>query len=550
MFECPNCGGNLKFDVPSQQLACEHCQTKMDPYSFEQKTKDAEEQTVSDGTYETTVFTCPQCGGEIVSSDNTAAAFCSFCGASTILYSHIGREKRPDYIIPFQKTKEDCRQTYSALMKRAIFAPKELKDPKYIDGFRGIYMPYWTFYVTQKGDLALSGTREHRSGDYMITDYFSLTGEMDSYYKGLSYDASSSFSDNISESIAPYDVKGMKAFTPAYLSGFYADTADVDASVYQLEAEQTAYEESMKKITGIPAFQSYAIGGGAGSPSALHTRTETIDQSLFPVWFLSYRRGDRVAYATVNGQTGKAAVDLPVDMKKYLLGSLLLAVPIFLLLNLFLTLVPSTLLTVTAVIALAVMALSTREIRQIAVREAGEDDRGFLSKNNPEKLRQLDSRRKPKTAKNKTSRIFVNTLYIILAFTFVIPLIFQLLLVVSFSMDGLTTFLPDFMRRFHFSIAWLIIVPAALAIAVPGIKKLDQVPGHTGLPGMILALLGILVGSIVTFLNPASDLFFYGAACFSLAAVLVTVTDIIRQYNLLSTRRLPQFDRQGGDDRA
>ena len=56
-----------------------------------------------------------------------------------------------------------------------------------------------------------------------------MKGHVDAYYKGLSFDASSSFSDNISEQLAPYDVKGMKAFTPAYLSGFYADTADVDA---------------------------------------------------------------------------------------------------------------------------------------------------------------------------------------------------------------------------------------------------------------------------------------------------------------------------------
>ena len=38
-------------------------------------------------------------------------------------------------------------------LKKAIFAPKELKDPKFIDGFRGIYMPYWTYYVTQKAPI-------------------------------------------------------------------------------------------------------------------------------------------------------------------------------------------------------------------------------------------------------------------------------------------------------------------------------------------------------------------------------------------------------------
>lgn len=55
---------------------------------------------------------CPNCGGEILSTDNTAANFCSFCGASTILTSRVSKQQRPGYIIPFSKTKEDCKQAY------------------------------------------------------------------------------------------------------------------------------------------------------------------------------------------------------------------------------------------------------------------------------------------------------------------------------------------------------------------------------------------------------------------------------------------------------
>jgi predicted RNA-binding Zn-ribbon protein involved in translation (DUF1610 family) len=76
MYECPNCAGNLKFNIARQQLHCEYCDTQVDPYSFH-KEKDAGEEPP--GEYEATVFTCPQCGGEIVSEDTTAATFCSFC---------------------------------------------------------------------------------------------------------------------------------------------------------------------------------------------------------------------------------------------------------------------------------------------------------------------------------------------------------------------------------------------------------------------------------------------------------------------------------------
>ena len=102
MFECPNCGGNLRFDIPSQQLACDFCHTFHDPYAVT-KDHDAVEQDM----YDVTVFTCPQCGGELMSTENSAAEFCTFCGASTILSGRISKEKRPNYIIPFKKTKDD-----------------------------------------------------------------------------------------------------------------------------------------------------------------------------------------------------------------------------------------------------------------------------------------------------------------------------------------------------------------------------------------------------------------------------------------------------------
>ncbi len=76
MYECQNCGGNLKFDIDSQQLKCDYCLTVYDPYQVK-KENDAVESEMFDAT----VFTCPQCGGEILSTDNSAAEFCSFCGA-------------------------------------------------------------------------------------------------------------------------------------------------------------------------------------------------------------------------------------------------------------------------------------------------------------------------------------------------------------------------------------------------------------------------------------------------------------------------------------
>lgn len=540
MISCPNCGGNVKFDISSQQLACEYCHQLFDPYAFENKTSDAEEVQSYESDYEVTVFTCPQCGGEILSTDNAAAGFCSFCGASTILYSRISHEHRPNYIIPFKKTKDDCKQAYADMMKRAIFAPKELKDPKAIDSFRGIYMPYWAFYITQKGPVKFYGEKSYRGGNYVYTDHYQLTGDIDAYYKGISYDASSSFADNISEHLAPFDLKGMKAFTPGYLSGFYADTADVDASVYQQDAEDIATSQSVAKLYTVPAFKSVPPKITNNS-NLLHTKTQGIDSAMLPVWFMSYRKNNRVAYATVNGQTGKVVADIPIDPKKYALGSLLLAIPIFFILAAFFTLLPTKLLTMSAVLAVITTIICTVELNSIVKKDTLLDDRGRLSKGAPELLAQAEQMRSvkrkystPRKGKASNPANLIPTIIIcVVMFSIIQSLGIGLSQISAFSL-----------------IPWIVLLIAAAVTIGLGIQKTGKLTDRPSIAGYIVVGITMVISFLIALIHPVSDTYYYIGSILSLLAVTLSITDIIRYYNILSTRKLPQFDKQGGDDRA
>ena len=541
MISCPNCGGNVLFDIPSQKLKCDHCHELFEPTAFEDKTSDAEEEKAFDGDYEVTVFTCTQCGGEILSTDNAAAGFCSFCGASTILYSRISHEHRPGYIIPFQKTKEDCKQAYASMMKRAIFAPKELKDPKNIDSFRGIYMPYWAYYLTQQGPLAIPAQKVYRSGNYMITDHYNLTGELDAYYKGLSYDASSSFADSISEALAPYDVKNMKAFTPAYLSGFYADTSDVPSSVYEYDAHNTAFENTFKQVSAIPAYASYSIElkkDSASLSKVFNTQTEAVDSALFPVWFMSYRHKDRVAYATVNGQTGKVVADLPVDPGKFAAGSLLLAIPIFILLACFVTFMPSSLLILSCILAVITSIIYTTELSAINKRDSFADDRGKNYKLNPNIIPEPHIPKQVAKPKKKKCSIFSKFM---LGY-YIVMLLVQLCSLIGIFSDSGT-------QNATFILWILLLITMIITIAI-GSRKIQQLPAKQSVLGYVLCTIAICIGFAISTLRPIYDLYYYIGAIVCLLSVIISLADIIRYYNVLSTRRLPQFDKQGGDNRA
>ncbi|MDO5134295.1 MAG: hypothetical protein Q4D81_15150, partial [Eubacteriales bacterium] len=371
MYDCPNCGGNLRFDIPLQQLHCDFCGTNMDPYSYEKK-KDAVESQV----FETTVYTCPQCGGEIMTTNVSATGFCTYCGASTILDSRIRNEKRPARIIPFQKTKEDCKKAFAAMMRRSLYAPKQLKSPDYLEKFRGIYIPYWMYDFHVGKIRGMHGSTSSRKGDYIITKHYSLSCDMDTVYNGVAFDASSSLDDSLSESIAPFDPNASKEFTPSFLCGFYADTADVPADTYTGDAFSLIADDIVDR-----AKAEIFPGNGAETPDnperVLQYKGSEPACALFPVWFLTYRHKDRVAYAVMNGQTGKISSDLPIVEGKYLAGSLLLAVPLFFLFNAVLTVTAPTALLLTAIPAAASGFAFLSEIRAQLALESHEGDKGY-----------------------------------------------------------------------------------------------------------------------------------------------------------------------------
>lgn len=534
MYQCPSCGGGLVFDIPTQKLSCEHCDSKFDPYEIN-KESDAESQQY----YDVTVFTCPQCGGEIVSSDNTAANFCSFCGASTILTSRLSKEKRPSYIIPFKKTKEDCKKAYLKTLQHALFTPKELKSPAYIDEFRGIYMPYWAYHITHKGTVCLDCSRSHRQGDYIYTDHYKLYGDVNSSHKGISYDASSSFDDTISERIAPYDVKNMNPFTPSFLSGFYADTSDVDANLYKPDAIKIANESAYKYIKKNAALNSGVhFDTNSNLTEKLHAKCEHVDTAMFPVWFLSYRNKDRVAYATVNGQTGKVAADLPVSIGKYLFGSLVLAIPIFILLNMFFTLRPTITLTITSILALLSIILYHIELQQIINKDLHKNDRGRTAVRPDNSNDNSNNNRRPK---NNVAKILMITIISIFSISLILNISTTLLIGNSFFKFNLS-------GKFIFIGIMTLI---GLIIWIFSAKAQKKAVPNSFLPGSIGALAALFIAAIVQFINPVSDLYFYGACILSLITIIFSLISLIRYYNILATRRLPQFDNyRGGRDDA
>ena len=335
MIYCPTCGAGLKFDIASQKMVCDQCRNSYEPETLiDRSSNDAK----TEAFYDSYAYICPSCGAEIDTTDkNDAVGFCPYCGGASMIYDKLRRDWKPEGIVPFRITKEQCKELYCNEVRKHIFVSKKYCDPELIEGFRGIYMPYISFKGVIEGDISLRAQSEEKDiGNYDYqTLFYDLRGKGKFTAVDInSQDASAAFDDHISERLLPYDERYQRAFHPAYLSGFYAESGNIDINEYGPVVWNEMQPYVCREIGNTPPMQEAATHLGvtvkeSSEDNYVPMRIETSNRKLFPVWFMSYRRGEKITYAAVNGQTGKVAADLPLSPLKILAAALIISGVIF-----------------------------------------------------------------------------------------------------------------------------------------------------------------------------------------------------------------------------
>lgn len=321
MVQCPTCGAGVRFDIASQKMHCDYCGNSFEPSSVPDNS--SRDDAKGAEVFDTFVYSCPSCGGELLTTDKTdAIGFCPYCGGASMLFDKMREQWRPDYIIPFQITKEQCKEFYVKAAKKSPFTSNQYRNPELIESFRGIYMPYWNYRALQRGPFVLRGKK---TGVFR-NSFFKEDGNINYTLDGYAHDASLSFDDRISENLAPFDTSQHKPFAPCYLSGFYADIGDVSARTYHKRSE-----DYMRKATVKAMAEDKRIAHAKGvkkikidkDSAQVPTQITSAARVLYPVWFMSYRKNNRLTYAAVNGQTGKVSADLPLSPLKILIAVLI-----------------------------------------------------------------------------------------------------------------------------------------------------------------------------------------------------------------------------------
>ena len=536
MFACKNCGGNIIYDIKSKKLVCKICNSSFDPESV---TK--ENDSVDYDYFETTVFTCPQCGAKIMCEENEASSFCTYCSSSTVLTSRISKEKKPDFIIPFEKTKEECIASFKKITKKAILAPGELKDEKVLDKFKAIYVPYWFYDVSQDSGFSVSAAEMYNNGASAFTAFVQVTGYIHGEFEGISKDASYNFSDDLGERIAPFFASEKKKFYPSYLSGFYADVSDVPSEVYEHEAVELANDVAREVVTQEAKVENDKLKIYLSNDEATKQFDTTVKakKALYPIWFMSFKQKKKVAYMTVNGQTGRAASDFPVSIPKFLIATFILTVLLFLpsLFGMFLfyETAPYVFLDVTLLLSIAAYIIYYVQMKIMQIKDADSEDAGkFYKKYGVVYIKHKDKNADVKKLfKDFLWDIIIGTMYVMMVISFLWE---------TLSILSLTSVLDVFFK--------IVLTFGNLILAIVGFIRGGRLKNSSKYYGILAGMVSLVFVLATQFIAPLNVY-----VCMASGAVLTlgcffTIMDLIKYHNELSMRQPPHLRRRGGDEIA
>ena len=515
MVACPNCGGKMYFNIPEQQLKCEYCGSDIPVENYKEDNSAVEYTDMN-------VYSCKQCGAEILCDDDAMVTYCSYCGSEAVLKGRVGGEN-PSTVIPFQISKEQCKEKYEVQIRTLPFVPKELKKAEFLEKFRGIYIPYKQYDFKYDQHYDLPATQKETIGNYEYTKKITVTLDSEGQIINRQFDLSAGFDDNIARRIGSFNTEAEKAFHPGYLAGFYADKTNVEESQYDSIAQEDTDAAVCRDFQSTLSRQGITLDVDTEDQKKLFQgKPAGKTKKLFPVWFLTWRKKDRVSYVIMNGQSGELSADLPVDTASFGLTAAIVAVILFFLLNLVLSITAKSVLPLCSIMACVALYIFYREIRKLMYKENHIYDRGYRGKDvrmPSEKVQKLRNRQKGVGSIGS---------HIIAVLSVGIGLFFGISL--------------------ELSILSIVICPIlALWMFIKIAQDTKYIDEKTEAMTSLISLVCIALAGGISLIEPVADYWYYGGSILCMLSSLLLCLTLIHCYNKLATRSIPSFfQREGG----
>lgn len=337
-FPCKNCGADLVFQPGTDYLICPHCGTEnqipKDPTAAVQeedfRATMANLATSAD-LQDALTIKCTSCGAESQFAGDVVSNKCPFCGAPIVATAQSKKQIKPKSLLPFLITRDKASAAFRQWVSSLWFAPSALARTAERSNIDGAYIPAWTYdsdtasqYTGQRGDnywetetyteTDANGNQVTRTRQVQKIRWTWVSGQVFNQFDDVLVLASNSLPRKIANRLEPWDLKNLVPYRDEYLSGFIAES-------YQIDLPQGF--DVAKGIMDGYIRQSIVrdIGGDQQQISSVNTSYEniTFKHALLPLWISAYRYQERVYRFLVNARSGEVQGERPYSIWKILL---------------------------------------------------------------------------------------------------------------------------------------------------------------------------------------------------------------------------------------
>ena len=286
---------------------------------------------------------CSGCGAEVVVNTATElSARCHWCRHVLTINEQIPNGAVPDAVLPFHLTRDEAVTRIRRFAgSRRMFAHTRFKAEFTPENVVGVYLPYMVVDANVSADAVGVGEVETRrytrgSGDdrktYYDADVYRVRRHVDFTTDDLTVEASAARADmrspgntnNIVNSILPFDTKNAVSWNADYLDGYTSERRDRDVELLLPHVQDELLSIARSQIR--PTLDRYDRGV-RWEQEGLDLHGSRWVSMYLPVWLYSYYHVEGgtgvVHYIAVNARTGETMGSVPLAKGKLLLASLL-----------------------------------------------------------------------------------------------------------------------------------------------------------------------------------------------------------------------------------
>ena len=285
---------------------------------------------------------CTGCGAEVtINTENAMTARCHWCRHIFGVNEQVANGAVPDAVLPFHIKKDDAVARIRQFVdKRRLFALKAFKEQFTPENVAGVYLPYMIVDGNVSADVAGQGeikTREYTQGSgndrktYYDADVYQVARHVDFTVDDLPLESSTergnldtrANTNNIINTILPYDTKNAVKWNASYLSGFSSEKRDRDVEQLRPHLEDELLSIARAQVEASVGRYDRGVRWEREHLGVHGTRWVSM---YLPVWLYSYHQpgpnGGMLHYIAVNGRTGETMGSVPVQQWKLLMAAL------------------------------------------------------------------------------------------------------------------------------------------------------------------------------------------------------------------------------------